>query len=130
MTEEQRKNAEPFPKSPPPPPPAPEEPPRPAKIELKEIPTPSKPKVLEVKDVPAPPPPPKPEEPIVFIKKMVNANAQFFYEGKSISKNDVIELVKNNPKLNVHSKKTDSKQPLVYLSKKPIVIEVKEESRN
>ncbi|WP_411893346.1 M56 family metallopeptidase [Winogradskyella sp. A2] len=117
MSMKQRQNAEPFPSFPPPP-----EPPAPPK--------PPKPTVKELKEVPAPPPPPKAEEPIVFVKRMVNANAQFFSEGKSISKKEAIELVKNNPKLNIYSKKTDSKKPLVYISKKPMIKEVKEKSRN
>ena len=56
---------------------------------------------------------------------------RFFNEGKSISSNGAIDLIKRNTTLNIN---TDGKgkagQALVYISKKPIRIGVKGESKN
>ncbi|MDP5081617.1 MAG: hypothetical protein NWP87_03100, partial [Winogradskyella sp.] len=76
------------------------------------------------------PSPPMPESTLDFIIKMAKANAKFFNEGKSISSDDAITLLKKNPKLNVTSHKTETDQPLVYMSKKPILIGAKAESKN
>ena len=187
MSDEQRKNAQPFPDfpEPPPPPPAPEMP-EPKIKALKEVkpPAPPKPvkvvagykvnekktltaeekarmkkkeaeaykakreqelkklKTVEGKMVKADkaaspkgviavvPPPPPPPSPLDYVIEMAKTNAKFYYESKEISSDKAIEILKKNPELNVRAKKTDTRQPLVYISKKPIVIEVKSESRN
>ncbi len=202
MSDEQRKNAEPFPNfpKPPPPPPAPEEP----KYKVKEVkpPSPPKPVAIEVieqqklppppppptkvaqykngkkktlneiiKETPKgvesgyellengeshyytvykgkktyynkdgyitnekgdvlPPPPPAPETPLDFVIRMAKVNTKFYYETEQISSDKAIELLKNSTKLNVRAKNTHTKQPLIYISKKPMVIEVKEKLRN
>ena len=137
MSKKQRQNAEPFPDFPkPPPPPSPEAP----KLTVKEVeavkpPEPPKPpKVKEtsrsgshLKDVPPPPPPLSTTD---FIIKMAKTKAKFYYESKEISSDKAIAIIKKNPDLNVRAKKTGAKQQVVYISKKPIVIEVKEESKN
>ena len=84
----------------------------------------------EIEEVPPPPPPPAPEKPLELLKRMANTNAKFFYEEKAISSEKAIELLKRNSDLNVRAHKTDSKQPLIYISKKPIVVEVKSKSKN
>ena len=67
MTDEQKRNAEPFPKLvPPPPPPAP----KPVKIEVVEIPTPEPTpvEVIEVVEIPSPIPAPKPAKVIEVVE--------------------------------------------------------------
>ncbi|WP_299114488.1 M56 family metallopeptidase [uncultured Winogradskyella sp.] len=157
MSDEQKKNAQPYPDFPPKPevveikvpePPKPKKPKYKVK-EIKEVEPPSPPKVMkmktkdgkvvEVKEIPTPelveappppPPPPAPESTLDFVIRMAKTNAKFFNEGKSISSDKAIELLKNNSKLNVKAQKTDTKQPLVYISKKPVLIEVKEKPKN
>lgn len=112
MTIEQRKNAEPYPNipPPPPPPPAPDAPP----IEV----------IKGVNDgdpnIPPPPPPPAPEDPLDHIISMAKKGAAFYYEGKKISSDKAIELVKKNKDLNIQSTGHDSKKPVVKISKEPI----------
>ncbi|WP_458628613.1 hypothetical protein [Winogradskyella sp. PC D3.3] len=74
---------------------------------------------------PPPPPPAAPESTLDFVIKMAKTNAKFFSEGKSISSDKAIDLVKKHPKLNINAQKTDTEHPLIYISKKPILIGVK-----
>ena len=66
------------------------------------------------KDIPPPPPPPSPVD---LVAKMAKTNAKFYYDSKVISSDEAIALVKKNKDLNIKVKKTDTKQPLVYISK-------------
>jgi hypothetical protein len=77
-----------------------------------------------------PPPPPAPETTLDFVIRMAKSNAKFFNEGKPISSDKAIDLIKKNPKLNINAQKTDSKKPLVYITKKPILIGEKGKSKN
>ncbi|WP_282030467.1 M56 family metallopeptidase [Winogradskyella eximia] len=79
----------------------------------------------EVKMDNLPPPPPAPESTLDFVIRMAKTNAKFFNEGKSISSDKAIDLLKKNPKLNVNAQKTETKTPLIYITKKPILIGVK-----
>lgn len=113
MTLEQRRNAEPFP-SLPPPPPAPD--------------APNPPKVIKgVNDskshLPPPPPPPAPKSPLDHVISMAKKGATFYYEGKKVSSDKAIEILKKNPNLNIDSRQHNSKNPQVRISKKPIAIE-------
>lgn len=115
MTAEQKKRAVGVP--PPPPPP------KPKVIKVKDVPAPPpSPKSIEVKEVPPPPPPPKPSE---YIKKMAKTNAKFFYEGKPISSKEAISIVNKNQGLYIKTKKSDTRTPEVYLTKAPIIKEIK-----
>lgn len=69
-----------------------------------------------------PPPPPATESTIDFVIRMAKNNAKFFNEGKAISTDKAIDLIKKNPKLNINAKKTETKQPLIYITKEPITI--------
>ncbi|NRD21828.1 M56 family metallopeptidase [Winogradskyella litoriviva] len=69
-----------------------------------------------------PPPPPAPESTLDFVIRMAKNNAKFFNEGKAISSDKAIDLIKKNPKLNINAKKTESKQQLIYITKMPITI--------
>ncbi len=108
MSEKQRKDSEPFPNlpEPPPPPPSPD--------------VPSAPDAIDLKDVPPPPPPPK--EPLDHVIDMAKKDAVFYLEGKKVSSDRAIEALKNNKSLNVRTKNVNTKQPEVYITKKPIVI--------
>ncbi|WP_179349965.1 M56 family metallopeptidase [Winogradskyella pacifica] len=79
----------------------------------------------EVKMDNLPPPPPAPESTLDLVIRMAKTNANFFSEGKAISSDKAIDLLKKNPKLNINAQKTDTEHPLIYISKKPILIGVK-----
>ncbi|WP_138432918.1 M56 family metallopeptidase [Winogradskyella algicola] len=118
MSEAQRENAEPWPNIPPPPPPPPApEPPKAKK---------------NTEDTPPPPPEPKkPESTLDFIIKMAKANASFYYEGKAITSDEAITLLKKNNQLNVNAyPKSKEGKPIVYISKEPIEIDKKKKSKN
>ncbi|MCK7589103.1 M56 family metallopeptidase [Subsaxibacter sp. CAU 1640] len=70
---------------------------------------------------PPPPPPPAPKSPLDHVIEMAKKNAKFYYEGKLISSDDAIKLLKENKQLNIATKESDSKEPKVYISKEPIV---------
>lgn len=112
MTPEQRKSAEPFPNLPPPPPPPN---------------APYPPEVIKgVNDtdtnIPPPPPPPTPVSPLDHVISMAKKGATFYYEGKKVSSDKAIEVLKKNPNLNIDSRNHNSKKPEVRISKKPITI--------
>ena len=71
-----------------------------------------------------PPPPPAAETTLDFVIRMAKNNAKFFSEGKSISSDKAIDLIKKNDKLNINAQKTETKEPLIYISKQPILIGV------
>ena len=79
---------------------------------------------------PSPAPPPSPESALDFVIRMAKVDTKFFNEGKSISSDEAIALLKSNPTLNVNAQKTDTRQTLVYISKKPIVIGKKGSTKN
>ncbi len=93
-------------KNPPPPPPAPS------------------PKVIKGQKSDLPPPPPPPKSPLDFAIDMAKKDAVFIFEGKKISSDKAIELLKNNKKLNLSSK-TNKGKTTVEISKKPITIKNK-----
>ncbi len=95
-------------------------------VEVEEIEIPK----AELAQVPPPPPPPPTPSPLDFVIKMAKTNAIFYYDSKQISSDKAIALLKKNPELNLRATKTDTKQPVVYISKLPIVIEVKDKKRN
>ena len=72
------------------------------------------------KMVPTPPLPPKPLKPLDHIIAMAKKGATFYYEGKEISSDKAIELIKKNKSLNISTTKSNSKNPQVRISKKPI----------
>ncbi|MEO6347306.1 MAG: M56 family metallopeptidase [Aquaticitalea sp.] len=69
-----------------------------------------------------PPPPPAPISPLDHMIEMAKKGAIFYYEGKSISSDEAIKLLKNNSQLNISTKQVNSKEPKVYISKEPIII--------
>ena len=135
MSEEQKNNAEPFPDFPEPPPP-PKEPnaPKPPKViqgEASAIPPPPKepnapkvPKVHkgEVSDIPPPPAPPEPVSPLDYVIEMAKKDAKFYLEGKEITSDKAIEVMKKNKDLNIDSRASKGKRSVVKISTKPIRI--------
>ena len=146
MSETQKSDAEPFPDFPEPPP-APEAPKSlndreyAAMVIQKTIkeqdphdvlgvnimskPTPpSSPKVVKGKasTIPTPPLPPEPMKPLDHVILMAKKGATFYYEGKKISSDKAIELIKDNKSLNISTTKSSSKNPQVKISKQPVKI--------
>lgn len=74
-------------------------------------------------NIPAPPTPPEPIAPVDYVIEMAKKDAEFYYEGKAITSDKAIELIKNNDELNIDSRKIDGKPQVVRLSTKPIVID-------
>ena len=70
----------------------------------------------------APSQPPEPMKPLDHIIDMAKKGAIFYYEGKEISSDKAIELIKKNKSLNISTTKSDSKNPRVSISKEPIKI--------
>jgi hypothetical protein len=85
---------------------------------------PPSPKVVkgEASKIPAPPLPPEPIKPIDHVIHMAKKGADFYYEGKEISSDKAIELIKKNESLNISTTKSSSKNPQVKISKEPIKI--------
>ncbi len=73
----------------------------------------------EVSDIPPPPPPKSPMDHVVEIAKK---DAVFYYEGKNISSDKAIAILKKNKKINLRTRHKGLKKPIVELSTKPIVI--------
>ncbi|MDT0620937.1 M56 family metallopeptidase [Croceitalea vernalis] len=142
MSDKQKADAEPFPDFPKPPP-APEtpiylsnkntiiavqEPASPSLNTIKgkatSIPQPPSPKVIkgQASTIPAPPPPPIPPSPLDHIIDMAKKGASFYFEGKKISSDKAIELIKKNKSLNISTTKSNSKNPQVRISKEAIKI--------
>jgi hypothetical protein len=128
MSVQQRKSAEPFPSFPPPPP-APGAVKATSNVEDNippPPPVPDAPKVMkgEKSEIPPPPPPaPKPEKPIDHVVKMAKKGATFYYEGKKVSSEMAIELIKKNNALNIQTTGINSVNPKVRISKEPIVLD-------
>jgi hypothetical protein len=101
MSDKQKADAEPFPEFPIPP----------------EMPTFRSPP--EVRELPAPPSPPTPPAPVDHIIEMAKKGATFYYEGKKVSSDRAIELIKSDEDLNIQTTKTNSKNPQVRISKSP-----------
>ena len=73
----------------------------------------------EVSDIPPPPPPKSPMDHVV---EMAKKDAVFYYEGKNISSDKAIAILKKNKKINLRTRHKGLQKPIVELSTKPIVI--------
>lgn len=65
-------------------------------------------------------PPPPPISPLDQIIKMAKNEAQFYFEGKEITSDEAISLIKKNKKLHIHSESTDFNAYKVWISRKEI----------
>lgn len=81
------------------------------------------PKVLkgEESSIPTPPLPPEPIAPLDYAIAMAKKGAKFYYEGKEVSSDKAIELLKKNKNLNIDSRSAKGTR-VVLLSKEPITI--------
>jgi len=64
--------------------------------------------------------PPEPVKPLDHVIEMAKKGAVFYYEGKEISSDKAIELLKKNKSLNIESSGDNSKKSKVNISKYPI----------
>jgi biopolymer transport protein ExbD len=144
MSKKQRDDAEPFPDfpEPPPAPKAPNQPPiaeptfTPKTVKTKEPtspqapPTPPKPisETMHIKEgkivshqvsgtLSAPPTPPTPPNPLDHIVAMAKKGARFYFEGKEISSDEAIKLIKKNDDLNIKSQHNNGAPPEVRITK-------------
>jgi len=72
--------------------------------------------------IPKPPKPPKPIAPVDHIIAMAKKGATFYFEGKEVSSDRAIELLKKNKSLNISTTKSKSKNPQVRITKSPVRI--------
>ncbi|VXB69233.1 Signal transducer regulating beta-lactamase production, contains metallopeptidase domain [Maribacter litoralis] len=70
---------------------------------------------------PVAPPPPTPPSPLDYAISMAKKGATFFYEGKEVSSDKAIDLLKKNKALNIESKKKNGKTE-VRISKELVTI--------
>ena len=56
---------------------------------------------------------------------MAKKNAIFYLEGKQVSSDEAIDALKKNESLNIETIGSDSKQPVVKISVKPIRVKRK-----
>ena len=68
-----------------------------------------------------PPPPPPPRSPLDHVIHMAKENATFYFDGKKITSDQAIKLLKKNDEINI-STKTNNGLSTVNLSTKPIEI--------
>ena len=125
MSDKQKAAAVAFPDFPEPPPPP--KAPIVKKGEKSNIPPPPAPKAPIVKkgeksDIPPPPTPPEPKSPLDHVIDMAKKGATFYYEGKKVTSDKAIELLKENENLNIQSTGTSSKSPKVKISTSPIIL--------
>ena len=91
------------------------------------LPTPKLKEVEIIEIVEDLPPPPPPISPLDYVIKMAKKDATFYYEGKKITSDKAIALLKENKNLNIETNKVkDSKTSKVWITKAPIIIEKKE----
>ncbi|WP_423997513.1 M56 family metallopeptidase [Maribacter sp. IgM3_T14_3] len=78
---------------------------------------------LEKKDsnIPPPPPPPTPPSPLDYAISMAKKGATFFYEGKEVSSDKAIDLLKKKKELNIESRAKNGKAE-VRITKEPVTI--------
>ena len=136
MSKKQQEDAEPFPNFPPPPP-APDAPEPPKNVSDTEYASNQIENIVATQDpydvvgntmninntLPAPPPPPEPKSPLESIKEMAAKGATFTFNGKEISSEKAIEVVKGNKFIYILSMTSKGDHPVVKLGTEPIVIE-------
>jgi|GEM_PF-324533 len=66
--------------------------------------------------------PPPPKSPLDHVIEMAKKDATFLYEGKKITSDKAITILKKNKKINIRTKHEGRKTPIVELSTKPIKV--------
>jgi NACalpha-BTF3-like transcription factor len=77
-------------------------------------------RLARVREIETPKPP---RSPLDHVVDMAKKDAKFYLEGKEISSDEAIKALKENKHLNIQTLDSSSKQPKVYISKNPIIIE-------
>jgi bla regulator protein blaR1 len=72
----------------------------------------------EIKEVP--PRPPSPKSPLEHMMEMAEKNAIFYFEGKKISSDKALEILKKSKKINIRTRHEGLERPIVELSSKPL----------
>ena len=65
-----------------------------------------------------PPPPPAPKTPIEHLKEMVEKDAEIYFEGKEITSDKALEILKKSKKIRVLTRHEGLRRPIVELSSK------------
>ncbi|WP_299325398.1 M56 family metallopeptidase [uncultured Maribacter sp.] len=71
--------------------------------------------------IPPPPSPPTPPSPLDYAINMAKKGATFFYEGKEVSSDKAIDLLKKKKELNIESREKNGKAE-VRITKEPVTI--------
>ena len=80
------------------------------------------PKVLKGEKSTIPPPPLPPKSPLDHVVDMAKKDAVFYFDGKKISSDKAIAILKKNKSINIRTKHEGQNNPTVELLNKPIVI--------
>ena len=80
----------------------------------------NKEQLIRIREIETPKPP---RSPLDHVVDMAKKDAKFYLEGKEISSDEAIKALKENKHLNIQTLDSSSKQPKVYISKNPVVIE-------
>ncbi len=70
-----------------------------------------------------PPTPSTPISPLDHVIEMAKKDATFYFEGKEITSDKAIDLLKKNKNLNIDSRGSKGKRPVVRIFAQPIIIE-------
>ncbi|WP_239004436.1 hypothetical protein [Lacinutrix sp. WUR7] len=83
-------------------------------------PPPPAPKVLkgEVSNIPPPPPP---KSPLDHVVEMAKKDANFYFEGKKITSDKAIEIIKNDDDLSISTQTKGFKKPMVNITTHPVI---------
>ena len=91
-----------------------------AKTELQKSRLSTEERLARVKEIKTPEPP---KSPLDHVIDMAKKDALFYLEGKEISSDEAIDALKKNKSLNIKTLDSNSKQPKVYITKKPIIVD-------
>jgi hypothetical protein len=86
------------------------------------------PEIIRVEEInphvpPVAPPPPPPLSPLDHVIEMAKKGAIFYYEGKKISSDKAIDVLKKNNKINIDTRGSNGNRPVVRLSIEPFEID-------
>ncbi|MBQ0786931.1 MAG: M56 family metallopeptidase [Oceanihabitans sp.] len=83
-------------------------------------PPPPAPKVLkgEVSNIPPPPPP---KSPLDHVVEMAKKDANFYFEGKKITSDKAIEIIKSDNDLSISTQTKGFKKPMVNITTNPVI---------
>ncbi|MCJ7468589.1 MAG: hypothetical protein MUO53_18065, partial [Maribacter sp.] len=87
------------------------------------IPPPPLPMYSQDQEPNMPPPPPEPTSPLVYVIEMAKKGAIFYYEGKEITSDKAIDVLKKNKKINIDTRGSNGNRPVVRLSSEHIEID-------